>query len=162
MTTLRITGWSVICISLILAFVLMIIPLPHWAIAYRPAWVLLVVLYWALVLPHRVGVGIAWINGLLLDSLQGTLLGENALCFAILAYMTLKLHRQIRMLSLPLQSLVILILLLFNQILLFWLQGLQGQFVSVQWFFGVIITSSFLWPWVFMVLTNMLKRYRLH
>jgi rod shape-determining protein MreD len=162
MTLLRFSGWSVIFVSLITAFILMILPLPHWAIAYRPAWVLLVVLYWVMALPHRTGVGIAWLNGLLLDILQGTLLGENALCFAILAYFTLKLHRQIRLLSLPLQTLVIFLLLLLNQLLLFWLQGLQRQFVSLEWFFGVIITSSLLWPWISMILNNTLKRYRLH
>lgn len=162
MTNLRFSGWCVIVITLIFALILMILPLPHWAVSYRPAWLLLVVLYWVIVLPHRVGIGIAWICGLLLDSLQGTLLGENAICFAILAYIALKFHRHIRLLSLPLQSFVILVLLLLNQLLLFWFQGLQGQFVSIQWFFGVIITSTLLWSWIFMMLTNCLKRYKLH
>jgi rod shape-determining protein MreD len=140
----------------------MVLPLPHWAVAYRPDWLLLVVLYWVMVLPHRVSIGIAWICGLLLDSLQGTLLGENAICFSILAYIALKSHRYIRLLSLPLQSSVIFFLILLNQLLLFWFQGLQGQFVSIQWFFGVIITSTLLWSWISIVLTNCLRRYKVH
>ncbi len=162
MTTLHFSGWCAIIITLILAMILTILPLPHWAVSFRPAWLLLVVLYWVIVLPHRVGIIIAWMSGLLLDSLQGTLLGENAICFAILAYIALKFHRHIRLLSLPLQSLVIMTLLLLNQLLLFWFQGLQGQFVSIQWFFGVVLISTLLWSWIFVVLTNCLRRYKLH
>jgi rod shape-determining protein MreD len=162
MTTLRLSGWLVIITTLIIALILMVLPLPHWAVSFRPHWLLLVMIYWMIALPHRVGIIIAWINGLMLDSLQGTLMGENALCFAVIAYIAIKMHRQMRMVSLPFQSIIILILLLINQILLFWFQGLQNQLVSLEWFLGTTIVSALLWPWIFRVLTDCIKRYRLH
>lgn len=159
---LRFTGWIVIFLTMFIALILMILPLPHWAESFRPEWLLLVILYWVIALPHRVNVGIAWISGLLLDGLQGTLLGENALCFALLAYFAYKMNRQIRLFSLPSQALVIFVFLMINQIMLFWIQGLQGQLVTLKWFLGAGVVSAVIWPWIFIVLTDSIKRYRLY
>jgi rod shape-determining protein MreD len=162
MNALRLSGWGVIIFTLILGLLLMILPLPHWAIAFRPAWLLLIMIYWSIALPHRVGILTAWGSGLVLDILQGTLLGENALAFALIIYISLKMHRQFRLFSFPIQSVSIFFLLLLNQLLLFWLQGLQGQTVSVKWFLGLPLVSACLWPWIFYVLTDCLRRYRLY
>jgi rod shape-determining protein MreD len=159
---LRFSGWAIIFLTLFIALILMILPLPHWAESFRPAWLLLVVLYWVIKLPHRVNVGIAWLLGIMLDVLQGTLLGENALCFSLLAYFAYRMCRQIRLFSLPMQSLVMFAFLMLNQILLFWFQGMQGEIVTWKWFFGAGIVSALIWPWIFIVLTDCVKRYRLY
>ncbi len=162
MNALRLSGWCVIAISLIVGLLLMILPLPHWAVPFRPAWLLLVMIYWSIALPHRVGILTAWGLGLGLDILQGTLMGENALVFALIIYISLKMHRQFRLFSLSTQAASLFCLLLLNQLLLFWLQGLQGQTVSVIWFLGSPLVSACLWPWIFFVLTDCLRRYRLY
>jgi rod shape-determining protein MreD len=162
MNALRLSGWGVIIFTLVMGLLLMILPLPHWAMAFRPAWLLLIMIYWSIALPHRVGILTAWGSGLVLDILQGTLLGENALAFALIIYITLRMHRQFRLFSLVIQALSVFFLLLLNQLLLFWLQGLQGQTVSVKWFLGSPLVSACLWPWIFFVLTDCLRRYRLY
>ncbi|HEV2613661.1 MAG TPA: rod shape-determining protein MreD [Gammaproteobacteria bacterium] len=162
MNALRLSGWGIIIFTLIVGLLLMILPLPHWAMAFRPAWLLLIMIYWSIALPHRVGILTAWSSGLVLDILQGTLLGENALAFALIVYISLKMHRQFRLFSLLMQSVSLFFLLLLNQLLLFWLQGLQGQTVSVKWFLGPPLVSACLWPWIFFVLTDCLRRYRLY
>ena len=161
-TALRLSGWIVILVTVVLGLLLMILPLPHWVMAFRPAWLLLVIFYWSVALPHRVGILFAWFTGLLLDILQGTLLGENAVGFAVVIYIALKIHRQFRLFSLLGQMMTVFFVILLYQLLLCWLQGLQGQTVLFKWFLGVPLTSALIWPWVFFVLTDCLRRYRLY
>ena len=61
---------KVASLTLFVAFMLTIMPLPEWAIEFRPDWVTLVLVYWAMALPARVGVTIAWFAGLMLDVSQ--------------------------------------------------------------------------------------------
>ena len=55
----------VVLASLLLAMVLRIIPLPKEWFVYNPDWVLLFLIYWAMAVPERVGLGYAWCVGLL-------------------------------------------------------------------------------------------------
>ena len=73
------------------------------------------VIYWCIVLPERVGVAIAWILGLLLDVYTGALLGQNALGLSVIAYLTLRLHKQIRIFPPMQQSVLICVYLLLFQ-----------------------------------------------
>ena len=59
-------GW-VIILTFVISFVLTIMPMPQIAIHLRPEWSALVLLYWCMALPQRIGVGTGWIVGLLLD-----------------------------------------------------------------------------------------------
>ena len=52
----------------------MILPLPDWVQTYRPHWVALILIYWNMALPQRVGLWSAFFIGLLVDTAQGTLL----------------------------------------------------------------------------------------
>jgi len=128
---------------------------------FQPQFLLLVTLFWVIALPQNVGIGISWVNGLFLDGLQGTLLGENALSFAILAYILYKIQHRFRLLSAVIQSVSIFFLVMLNQILLFWLQGIQGQYVAWIWFFGSALTSALLWPWISLVLTSCINYFRI-
>src|SRR5690606_27167374 len=80
-------GWAII-LSFAVAFMLTAVPLPEWAASWRPAWVAMVLIYWCMALPERVGIGAAWCLGLLLDVQQGTLLGQHALGLALIAWLT--------------------------------------------------------------------------
>ncbi|MDZ7809063.1 MAG: rod shape-determining protein MreD [Arhodomonas sp.] len=86
-------GW-VILASALLALVLTV-ALPALLEAWRPPWLLLVTICWVLALPERIGVGMAWAGGLLLDVVQGLPLGAHALAFALVAWLTMKLHRRL-------------------------------------------------------------------
>ena len=71
-------GWIIVT-SFLAALALTVLPLPDWVALIRPEWVALVLIYWCMALPGRVGVGFAWITGLLLDVLRAGLLGQHAL-----------------------------------------------------------------------------------
>ena len=93
-------GW-VIWTSFLVALILTILPLPAWAGPYRPEWTLLVLIYWCMAIPQRVCIGVGWVVGILLDALRESLLGQNALGFALAAFVTIKLHQRLRVFSGP-------------------------------------------------------------
>ena len=59
----------------------------------------MVLMYWVMALPYRVGIGSAWVAGIVLDVLEGSVLGLNALGLVVIAYITLSLHQRLRMFS---------------------------------------------------------------
>ena len=58
--------------SLLLALILEIVPLPNWAVPYRPDWLALCVIYWTMMNPRRIGIGASWVAGLALDTHAGS------------------------------------------------------------------------------------------
>ena len=62
----------VIFLTFFIAYLLAIVPFPQWGMNYRPEWVPMVLIYWAMALPYRIGIGFAWFAGLILDCLLYT------------------------------------------------------------------------------------------
>jgi rod shape-determining protein MreD len=152
-------GRWIIVVSFIVALMLTAMPLPEWAVYWRPAWVAMVLIYWCMALPDRIGIGVGWLLGLLLDVLQGTLLGQNALGLAILAYFVLKSHQRIRVFPLVQQALLVCLLLLFYQLLSLWVRGIMGVPPTSWTYWMPALTSMVLWPWLFIILRDIRRRY---
>lgn len=154
-------GW-VILVSFIIAFLLTTIPLPGWLADWRPAWVVMMVIYWCIVLPERVGVAIAWVLGLLLDVYTGTLLGQNALGLSVIAYLTLRLHKQIRIFPPLQQSVLICIYLLLFQFFTLWIRGIIGVPPQHWTFWAPVLSSMLLWPIFFIIMRNIRRKYNVY
>ena len=92
--------WLLIPITLMLAFFARLMALPGSLELLRIDLLLLVIIYWSLRTPDRVGVSIAWVLGLLADIAGGGMLGLMALIYTVTAYICLMLHQQIRVLPL--------------------------------------------------------------
>ena len=86
----------VIWISLLVALVLQIVPLPTQVDVYRPDWVLVVLAYWSMALPHRVNVGVAFLTGVAMDVLVGTTLGIHSLGLSICVYVLAANYQRLR------------------------------------------------------------------
>ena len=156
----RAHGIWVIVLTFFIAYLLAIVPFPEWAMSYRPEWVPLVLIYWVMALPYRVGIGSAWVAGLILDILEGSILGLNALALVILAYTTLSIHKRLRMFSLPQQSGLIIALVGLNLMVCHWLQLATGQTVSSNLVFLLAaISSAFVWPLIFQVLRQLRRSF---
>ena len=152
-------GW-VIFTSFIVAFIFTIFPLPNWLALLRPEWVALVLIYWCMALPQRIGVGIGWVAGLLLDVLRAGLLGQHALSLCIVAYVTIKLYQRIRVFPLWQQALSIFVLIALHQMLMLWIKGITGQ-ASQSWSYWLPSVSSMLiWPVVYIVMRNLRRHFR--
>lgn len=131
-----------------------------WAKSLRPEWTALILIYWCMALPQRVGVTVAWTVGLLQDVLQGFLLGSHALAFGIAAFLTLKLHQRIRVFPLWQQALSTLLLLLVIQLILLWVRGLSGH-PDADWQYWLpALTGTALWPPLFLGLRAIRRRFQ--
>lgn len=150
-------GWAIV-FSFVAALGLTIMPLPDWAELARPEWVTLVLIYWVMALPDRVGVGIAWSMGLLLDVAKGALLGQHALALTLIAYLTVRLHQRLRIYPLWQQSMVVLMLVALQQLLVLWLKGIIGEPPESWAYWLPSFSSMLLWSWVFLVLRDVRRR----
>ncbi len=146
-------------VTLIAAFALAILPMPEWALKFRPDWVTLALIYWAMALPSRIGVTTAWFTGLMLDVAHGAILGQHAVGLVLVVYVVLLQHQRMRVASLLQQALVVLGLLLFKQLLVMWVDGITGHTKAGWLFFAPPFVGALLWPWVYIVLRDLRRNF---
>ncbi len=149
----------IIYLTLLVGFILAITPLPEWAQIYRPQWVALILIYWCMALPERIGVGVGFTVGLLLDVLSGTLLGQHALGLSVVAYLALKLHLRVRVMPLRQQVFTVFILLLVERLLALWATGAAGYPTPSLWYWMTPLVSMLLWPWIYLTLRKIRRRF---
>ncbi|MCP4700551.1 MAG: rod shape-determining protein MreD [Gammaproteobacteria bacterium] len=152
-------GVWVIVLSFVFAFMLAIMPLPAWANPWRPNWVAMTLLYWCIALPQRVGVLSGWTVGIVFDILRDTLFGLHALSFSVLAYLGLKFHRRIRVLPYRQQMPWVFALMLMMQSWEVWMRGMQGAPADLSFIYPAI-SSTLLWHWLFILLRDVRRTYR--
>ncbi len=138
-----------IILTLALAMCLRVVPLSEEMALLNPDWVLLVLVYWALNLPERVGIFHAWTFGLLTDVLTGRLLGQYALAYSLIIYMCLKFHNRLRQFPFFQQGLFIFFCLLLSQLLLFFIKNLQHPAQLHASFWLPVFTGTICWPLVY-------------
>jgi len=107
---LRPARTSTIIVSFVLALFLDFLPWPDLRLV--PDFVALVIAFWCVRQPRLVGIGIAWMVGLLTDAGNGVLLGQHALAYSVLAFLSVWLSRRILWFGPMLQSLHIALILL--------------------------------------------------
>ncbi|MFT5502763.1 MAG: rod shape-determining protein MreD [Gammaproteobacteria bacterium] len=150
--------YLVIHLSLIVGLILMMLPLPDWAQTYRPHWVALMLIYWSMALPKRVGLWFAFFTGLVVDASQGTLLGQHAVGLIIITYINLNLYQRIRVLALIQQAIYVFVLLLINQLVITWTEGVLGNPVPLSAIFASPFIGMLIWPWVYIVLRDLRRK----
>lgn len=146
--------------SLIVALTLSIAPVPAWAEAYRPDWVVLTLVYWTITFPLHYSVGTAWIAGLILDVTQGTLLGQNALALSLVIYICVKFHLQIRQFPLLQLTATVLAMLALFRFILFWINGVAGISAPAVAYWGPVLSGTIVWPLLMQVLGPVRQRVR--
>lgn len=146
--------------TLLMAVVLALLPMPDWTIWLRPAWVLMVLIYWAMVTPHRVSIGTAWMVGLIVDLLNGSLLGEHAFAYTVVIYFVSRMYIRLRMYPLLQQGFSILIFVLLYQFILYCIQGFIGELPDSHLYWLSSVTSMLLWPWLFVLMRDCRRRFK--
>src|SRR5690606_28575478 len=128
--------------------------------AWRPAWLTLVLVYWVMALPHRVGLLSAWLAGFFLDVLEGGLLGLNALCLALVAWLALNLYERLRMFTPLQQSATLTVLAGIHAMLVCWVKAATGQNVAPDLRFLLsALSSGIIWPFVFVTLRYLRRSF---
>lgn len=150
-----------IVLTLVIALTLSVIALPTTLAALRPEWVAMTVIYWSMALPRRVGLGVAWITGLLLDVLTGSLLGQHALGLTVVAYLSIRAHQRVRVYPLWQQAIAVGVMLMVYRILLLWVYGITGHAPDQRVYWLPVLTSMLLWPLIYLLLRHIRRRLQL-
>jgi len=153
-------SYKIIYITFFVFLVAAIFPLPIMFNAFRPDWMMLVIFYWIIALPHRVNIGHAFILGLLLDLLLGSILGMHALVFSLLAYLTSINFQRIRNFTLVQTTLLLGLFILVSKVVLYWIASSIQEIILHRHYFWSIFTSMVIWPWFFLLMRYLRVRFK--
>lgn len=123
----------------------------------RPALVCLLVIFWVLWTPRPLGVGAAWLIGLLQDVLEGNVWGAHAVGLAVVAYICLVSYRRLRSYSLSQQTFWVMVFVGVHQLVVNWIQGVGGASVPASHVLGSTLVSALCWPFLVLCM-NWLRR----
>jgi len=152
-------GGFTIAVTFVVAYALAMVRLPDVVDMLRPDWVAMVLIYWCIATPSRVGPVVGWVSGLLLDVLRTSLLGQHALAFALVAYLAGQFHQRIRNFPLWQQSLVVFTLLGLSSALIAWIQvTIAAHEIPLRYWLTPVMSMIF-WPFVFVLLRDV-RRWR--
>ena len=129
-----------------LALALAIVPLGDRVVPFRPDWVPLVLIYWAIARPQHVGLLSAFAMGLALDMLTGSPLGKHALALLPVVYVALKLRLRIRVALAWQVAVTVALMLVLYHFLLFWIDGVGQRAIPGAITWAPLLTSALLWP----------------
>lgn len=133
-----------IALTLIGAFLLNL--LPWGSLVGVPDFLALALIFWSIHQPRKVGIGVAFLMGLLMDVHDASLLGENALAYTLLSYFAIMIHRRVLWFPLVTQILHVLPLLLVMQIVQLVIHVIvSGKFPGWFYFVESFVTAA-LWP----------------
>ncbi|PSJ40126.1 rod shape-determining protein MreD [Zobellella taiwanensis] len=161
MSAFSLKGRLVILLSLLLALILSILPLPELIAPFRPDWLLVTLIYWSIALPHRANVGTAFVAGLMLDLLLGSVLGVHALALVIPVYLAASQFQRMRNYSVWQQSFVVGALAMLNKLVIFWTAYLNSEVQLDYHYFWSIVSSMVFWPWIFLLLRKCRRQFAL-
>ncbi|MBR7747980.1 rod shape-determining protein MreD [Undibacterium baiyunense] len=134
-----------IAFSLMLAFILNLFP---WGLSVGvPDFVALALVFWSIHQPRKVGIGVAFIMGLLMDVHDAVYLGENALAYTLLSYFAISIHRRVLWFPPVVQSLQVFPLFLGVQLIQLAVRLLSSDSHFPGWlFFLECAVTTALWP----------------
>jgi rod shape-determining protein MreD len=130
--------------SLILAFLLNLLPVGQ--APGVPDFLALVLVFWSVHQPRRLGMAAAFVFGLLMDVHDGALFGEHALAYTLLSYGAITLHRRILWFPVLSQTLFVLPLLLVAQLASLLLRLWVGGTFPGWLYFTDSLAGALIWP----------------
>jgi rod shape-determining protein MreD len=145
-----------VALSLLLAFLVRLMPLEQgWVV---PDTLALVLLFWNIYQPHRIGLGVAWCFGAAIDVHSSAVFGEHALAYTLLSYCGIMLHRRVLFFSPWMQAVHLLPLLLAAQVVALCIRLVFGAAFPGWWIFLESAVTALLWPVVQALLLAPQKR----
>jgi rod shape-determining protein MreD len=138
-------GWGVILASLVLALALKLLPWSGWTLTLRPDFVLIVLLIWAQKRPSLVGMGLAWLLGLLADIQDGVVLGQYALGYVVGVYLVQYLQRRLMQFALHFQAMHVFAILLLVEVVTLVVGWISGKSPQIHMIFIAAPVGALLW-----------------
>jgi rod shape-determining protein MreD len=149
-----------VTLTVILALLFSLVPLPEAIGPWRPNLLLLFVIYWSLSAPAIAGLMFAWLCGLATDQLTGMTLGQHALGFLVVAYATHKMQLRMRIFPIYHQTATVFMLLAVYEALMFWIDGITGHKVTTWLRWMPVVSGAIFWPIIVAILDTWNRRRR--
>ena len=141
-----------IALTLAIGLLLNLLVLPQAVNIARPDFLALTLIYWVVYHPRRVGFLPAWLLGLAMDVVDGSLFGQHALAYASLMYLSILLHRRIVMFGMRHQMLHVVGILAAAQGVMLAVRLIAGAEFPGPLYFLPSILGALLWPLLFNVI----------
>ena len=139
--------------SLIVALLTGLLPVKESVTEFMPNLVLLVIVYWALYRPESIGMGWAWLIGLIQDLVMANLIGHHAMVYVIVVFLiknALIKNRNYAFFDYMSWLIAFVVLDVILAMTLNW----SVQQILPQWSAIYIVLGSILvWPWLYAVLS---------
>jgi rod shape-determining protein MreD len=119
-----------------------------------------VVIYWVLETRRMVSLGLAFLIGLALDVLSGSLLGLHALSLVVMVFLVQRFRFRLRFFPPWQQALSVLGLLVNDRIILIWISLLLGEQIPTMEYWLPPLIGMAVWPWLFLLLDRLRARVR--
>ena len=139
-----------IWVSLLLALALNVLPWGRWPGV--PDFLAVAVVFWNVHQPRRVGVGIAFVFGLIMDVHQGALLGQHALAYTLLSFFAITVHRRLLWFTVGSQAMQIVPLFFAAHAVALLVRLLAGAGFPGWSLVAAPVLESLMWPVVSWVL----------
>lgn len=146
--------------TLVAAMVLQLLPLPAVIAPLKPYWLALVLIYWAIEAPERVGIGMAFLLGLLGDVLAGHLLGEQAMRLTALVFIVLRFRARLRFFPMWQQAAAVFGLLVNDRVIVMMVRGFSSTLMPSTLFWLSPLVGMLIWPFLFILLDDLRSRLR--
>jgi rod shape-determining protein MreD len=141
-----------IFLTLVTAVLLTLLPLPEMLLPFKPYWVALVVVYWSLETKDTISMGPAFLVGLVLDILTGSLMGMHALSLVIMVFLVQRFRSRLRFFPPWQQAFAVLGLLVNDRIILIWITVLLDEPIPTWKYWLAPLVGMVFWPWLFLLL----------
>ena len=136
--------------SLLVAFALNIVPLGR--NPAMPDFMAVVLVFWNVHQPRKVGIGLAFMFGLMMDVHDGAILGQHALAYTLLSFFAITIHRRLRWFTVPSQALQILPLFVAAHAVSFVVRMFAGGMLPGWVLLLAPVFEALLWPVVTLLL----------
>jgi rod shape-determining protein MreD len=153
---------SLIFLTIIVAGLLSLLPLPAVLLPFKPYWVAMVVIYWSLETHDIIGLGLAFLIGLILDIFSGSLMGLHALSLVVMVFLVQRFRSRLRFFPPWQQALSVLGLLVNDRIILIWITVLLGEPLPTWKYWLPPLVGMAVWPWLFLLLDRIRASKRLY
>jgi rod shape-determining protein MreD len=146
--------------SLVCGLLVLVLPLPLGLNLARPYLLAMLLCYWLLEAPDNVGLGTAFLVGLLGDVVSGTLLGEQAMRLVVLAFLVQRFRARLRFFPLWQQALAVFALLVNDRLIALAIHLAAGDGAPPWGVWLSPVLGFALWPWLFLLLDELRLRLR--
>lgn len=149
-------------LSIFVALVLTVLPVPQMVFYLWPDWIPLVMFYWALTDSERVGPWVGFAVGILMEVLSLRNFGVLGLGMATMVFAVNRIHLQLRVLSVWQQMLVVGIFIGIFKLVTGWLYGLIADFTINAEYFYSLLGGMLTWPFLYILLQELRRSSRLN